>query len=289
MSERVAKDKPSADIAYCIDEVRRHDHGRYLAAATAKADARAALFALYALNLEIAKAGEVTSEALLGEVRIEWWREAVAELFEGMPRQHMVLQALAEALARKPLDRAQFEALIEARIVDLHTGIYPTMAALVHYAEESAGRLAMLALEMLGRTDGGLRDAAWDIGTAWALVGLMRAIPYHGERRRLYLPLDRLKAQGRTPEDVFNRRFGPEIGIVVAEVLAVAKQRIEAARLRCPRPPRWALPVLLQAPLAEAQAHRLAKQVHDPWRDAVSLGHIKPPLLIGWHHLLGRF
>jgi phytoene synthase len=285
----VTKKVPLTEISYCVDELRRHDHGRYLTATAAAADKRAALFALYAFNLELAKATDVTSEPMLGEIRLEWWREAIVELFEGTPRQHMVLLALADAQARKRLPRSELEALIEARIVDLQAECYPDMGALVHHAEESAGRLAMLALETLGRTNADTRDAAWNVGTAWALVGLMRAVPYHAERRRLYLPIDRLEAHDLSPDDVFSRHVGLALGGVVAEVLALARQRIEAARLRCPRPPRWALPVLLQAPLAEAYARRLAKQGNDPFRGEVGLGEFWPPLLIAWCHLRGRF
>jgi phytoene synthase len=276
-------------VRYCADAVRRHDPGRYLTAISAPPAPRASLFALYAFNLELAKAVDQTSEPLLGEIRIEWWREAIEALFQGQTRQHMVLAALAETLARTPLDRGMFDALMVARVADLQTERYRGLTGLVHHAEESGGRLARLALETLGRSDDGCRAAACDVGTAWTLVGLMRSIGHHASRRRLYLPLDQLQAEGLTAEDVFARRFDVRLGKVVAEVMGVAGERIGASRLRLRKPPAWALPVLLTATFAEAYADRFASRGHDPFGPEITLGNVRPPLLIAWKRLLGRF
>ena len=282
-------DQLSAAAAYCAQEVRQHDKCRYLTALLAPPEERAALFALFAFNIEIAKAGDVTSEAMLGEIRLTWWREAIDELCDGKPRDHLVIQALAEVLQRKSIDKSEFDALIKSRIQDLEDERFARTADLGRYAEESGGRLSLMAVEMLGRTDAATRDAAWDIGTAWALIGMMRSLGYHAGKRRLYLPTENLKSARLSCEDVYARRNSPALASIVSDVVQAAQESLSSARLRCPKPYRWAMPVLLLAPLASAYARRFKKAQYDPFTKEISLGEIWPPVLLGWHNLIRRF
>src|SRR3982750_3043368 len=98
------------------------------------ADRREGLFALYAFNHEVAKTREVVSEPILGQIRLQWWRDGIAAAYEGSPPRHAVLDPLAEAGARHALSRDRFDTLIEARETDL-TGEPPAdRAALLAYA-----------------------------------------------------------------------------------------------------------------------------------------------------------
>src|SRR4051794_28190129 len=90
--------------------VRRHDRDRFLTALFAPAARREALFALYAFNFEVAKTREVVSEPMLGQIRLQWWREAVDEIFAGgRVRSHEVVQPLAEAIRGGRLSRTHFD------------------------------------------------------------------------------------------------------------------------------------------------------------------------------------
>ena len=60
----------------------------------APAAARPGLFALYAFNLEMARAPWVASEPALAAIRLAWWREALDEIYDGRPpRRHAVVAA----------------------------------------------------------------------------------------------------------------------------------------------------------------------------------------------------
>ena len=63
------------------DTVRRiarsGDPDRSLAALFAPREARADLFALIALNVELARIAEIVTEPGLGIIRLQWWREAI--------------------------------------------------------------------------------------------------------------------------------------------------------------------------------------------------------------------
>jgi phytoene/squalene synthetase len=70
---------PDASHRYVLDLVRGADRDRFLAALFAPEPARTGLLALLAFDHELARTRTVTREPMLARIRLEWWREAVAE------------------------------------------------------------------------------------------------------------------------------------------------------------------------------------------------------------------
>jgi len=68
---------------YCRDVVARFDHDRHLITLYAPQDKRGALCALYAFNYEISRIRESVSEPMLGEIRLQWWHEAIDDIYDG--------------------------------------------------------------------------------------------------------------------------------------------------------------------------------------------------------------
>jgi phytoene synthase len=127
--------------------VRRHDPDRWLASRfIPDVQDRADVIALYAFAHELARVAGAVSNALMGEIRLTWWAEAVAEIYDGKPvRQHPVILALARAVARHNLPHTLFDAMIEAR--------YPELDNAPVDAEASEGSLMSLATIVLGGGD----------------------------------------------------------------------------------------------------------------------------------------
>ena len=263
--------------SYCADQVRRFDHDRYLSCLFAPAGRREDLFALYAFNLEVAKTAEMVSEAALGQMRLQWWRDAIEGIYAGRPARHEVAVPLAEAVRRHGLGRATFERLIEAREFDLDGAPPATLAALVDYAEATSAGLVQLALQVLGaprsETQGGCEmqggaeaaAAGRHVGIAWALTGLLRAVPFHAGQKRLYLPRDLGEAAGLKVGDLFELRSTPALRGVVEQVAERAAVHLGEARALGARVPRQALPALLPATLASQSLATLEKAGYDPF------------------------
>lgn len=75
------------------------------------------MLALYAFEGELARAGRVTSQPLLAEIRLTWWREVLDQIYGAAAvRRHPVAQALAQAVERRGLPREPLEAAIDAWI-----------------------------------------------------------------------------------------------------------------------------------------------------------------------------
>src|SRR5438132_6960426 len=144
--------------------VRRHDRDRFQTALFAPAARREALFALYAFNYEIARVRERVSEPTLGRIRLEWWREAIADAYGGGPvRRHQVVEPLTASIRQHDLTQEHFEPLIDAREHDLDDEAPTSLAALEHHAEATSARLVYLALEILGVRDLAARRAGFHV------------------------------------------------------------------------------------------------------------------------------
>jgi len=277
----------AAALSPLASEVRRHDRDRFVTVLFAPAERREALFALYAFNSEIARIRESVTEPLLGEMRLQWWRDALATIYGGGDLAHPVARGLAEAIRARDLSRENLERLIDARAADLVNGPPDTLATLEAYAQGTAATLVTAALEALGARGEAARAIARDAGIGWALVGLLRAIPFHASSNRLFLPADLLAAQGLSPEDALtppseksslprkresNGQMdsgfrGNDEGMQrVARSLAErAHQHLAGARTMRSTVPRTARAALLIVPLAETYLARLARANHNLW------------------------
>lgn len=255
-----------AEIAsYCAQMLRRQDADRYLTALFARGDRREALFALYAFNLELARAREVVSEPFMGLIRLQWWRDAIDEIYQGRIRAHEVVRPLAKAIAAYGLGRASFDRLIATRERDLDADSPADLAALVDYARGSSGTLVELALEILGEPTAAVREAGEATGVAWALTGLLRAVPFHAARRRLYLPADLMAEAGLTPGQLFEHGSSPALQPVVCAVAGEAADWLSRARKRSAQVARRFQPALLPATLAAGYLRRLTAAGYDPF------------------------
>ena len=278
------------ELSYCGAEVHRHDPDRFLAALYATPAQRESLLTLYAFNIEIAKVRESVSEPMLGEIRLQWWREALEEAYAGGPvRRHAVSEPLAELVRTRGLTRAHFDRLIDARAFDLYDEPPKTTDDLIGYAESTSSTLVWLALEALGAAHPAALAAGRAVGIAWALVGLLRAMPHHLRQGRIYLPQD-LEAEFAVDRRALSElKRTPQLAAAVRALAGRARgYLIEARTLRREVPPD-ALPALLPAVLADGHLRRLARAGFDVF-DA-RLGQ-RPGLLtarLALHAMMGRY
>ncbi len=279
-------------LSYCGEQVRRLDPDRYLCALFAPVERREALFALYAFNSEIAKVRESVTEPMPGLIRLQWWRDAIDGIYGGSPPRHQVVDALSRAVEDMGLARDEFDRLIDTRERDLE-GVPPaSLAELEDYADGTSAALAGLALEALGATVAhrAARRAGRHVGIAWALSGLLRAVPFHARARRLYLPADLMAAQGIGEEEVFAMRPTAGLGVVVAAVAKAAEGHLGAARALRGEVPRAALPALLPASLAAGDLARLRRAGYDVFDPGVAAaGSVGRKLRVVAHAALGRY
>src|SRR5215813_15517013 len=153
-------------FAHCENLVRAGDKDRWLAALFAPADRRPHLHALHAFNVEIARVRELAREPMAGEVRLQWWREAIEGRRAGEAGAHPVAAALLETIARHALPVETLLDLIEARAFDLYDDPMPNFSAFEGYARRTSSNLLKLAAQVLGADRQNVEGAAEPAGMA---------------------------------------------------------------------------------------------------------------------------
>ncbi|MCT8328704.1 squalene/phytoene synthase family protein [Albidovulum sediminis] len=225
-----------AEIARLADAVREGDPRRFAATMAAPAATRPRLWALYALNLEIARAPWASDQPLIAEMRLQWWIDAIAAP-EGQGGGALAI--LAPLMLDLPDLRPLLLGAAEARRRDAWPEPFADEADLGAYLDATAGNLMWAAARLLGApaaAEAPVRDFAWGAGLATWLA----AVPALAARGRHPLP-------DMTPE----------------AVTALARRgldRIARARALRARVPATAAPALLPgwqaAPLLRLAAHQ---------------------------------
>ena len=168
--------------AACADRVQKGDPDRYLATLAAPQALRGDLFTLYALNLEVARAPWVTKEAMIAEMRLQWWRDVVGE---PQARAHEVAEPLHALIRRASLPLLVIDQMIAARLHDIYPEAFDDQPSLDRYIDQTAGHLMWLAALVCGakpQAEAPLRAYAYASG----LANYLRAVP-------------ELEARGRRP------------------------------------------------------------------------------------------
>lgn len=158
-------------IQICARDLRLVDRERYLCCLFLPRREREAAFALYAFYHEVAKTADVVSEAMLGEIRLQWWREALDEIFAGTPRRHPVVQGLTTAVAHHDLPKEDLLRLIDSRQSEIEQRLPASEDGLAAHVVETATPLFELLLRVGGRQD---QDLAQQAALAYGLPGILR-------------------------------------------------------------------------------------------------------------------
>jgi len=217
--------------------VRQSDPDRFLCALFAPAEKRPALFALIALNHELARAREAAKTPMLALIRLQWWRDAITEAAEGKPpRRHEVAAPLHAAITAGALDAGELAPLADAREIETEEEGMPGRAAFDSYLRGSAGGFAVAAGRLLGAPPA-LLPALQSAGALQGLAGVLRNAPVLAAEGRSLLPP------------------GAEPRALAAEGLAA----LPAARAALRGLPRGAIAAALPLVLARRDLARLAR------------------------------
>ncbi len=171
------------DLRSCAELVQNGDGDRFQAVMAAPVAARELLFALYAFNVELSRAPWASSESMIAEMRLQWWRDLGSEIAAGKPvRRHFVATPLARLL--KPELAVVIDAIAEARRWDIYRDPFADEAEFDGYIDATSGGLLWMAAASLGAADESVvREFAYGVGVAnW-----LQAIPELEAQKRVPL------------------------------------------------------------------------------------------------------
>lgn len=216
--------------SFLAAELKKCDPDRYLLSLFAPLAARPALWALFLLKHEIARTRAMVSNTQLGLIRLQWWRDEIAKIYQGGGGGEIpILSTIAPAIRERGLPQDLFDTLIFAHEFDLEDMAPENFDGLRHYADFTTTPLNKLALKIIGEaaSDEEIRHISMNQG----LLGILRNVPLHLSERRCYLPRALLGEKNLTPERVMDFNHKQDvIGIVEHIASAIAPFRKPESR-----------------------------------------------------------
>ncbi len=152
------------------------DPERQLALAYVPAQVRAAIDALWRLDVTLGQVLVTGSEPMISRIRLAWWREALERLDREKPPAEPMLETVARDLLPAGVSGAELAAMEAGWTILADAGALGA-DELSAYGAARGGTLFDLAGRLLGGSQPGL-DAA---GARWALVDLARRSGDRGE------------------------------------------------------------------------------------------------------------
>lgn len=257
--------------AHCEAVVRALDKDRYLATLFVPAPARQHVFAVYAFNAEVASIRERTRQPLAGELRLQWWRDALAGSAAGDVSGNPVAAALLHTIESHGLSNVLLEQLVDARGFDLYDDPMPTLAAFEGYVRKTTSSLFAVVSSLLDALSDASVHAAEHAGIAYGIVGLLRAFPLHASRGQIYLPLELLERSGARAEDIVSGRTTAELVEALRGLRALARERLKTAREQLQVLESTAQATFLPLALVDAYLDRMDRADYDPFRTPVEI------------------
>ncbi|MEO0392156.1 MAG: phytoene/squalene synthase family protein [Pseudomonadota bacterium] len=279
-------------LSYPGQMAKTHDPDRFLATMFAPAAHREGLWVLLAVNYEIAKTRDTVSDPMIGQIRLQWWREAIDEAYAGTPKQHQLVEPLAALLPRYGWSQQQFDRLIDTREADLQGESPADLAALEAYACDSSYPLIFLMAQTLGVDIGEgnqVSEALSYLATAYAIAGILRAMAFTLNERYVPLPQDMMAAHGTSASRIADFPHDDQLRPLIKRVAENAESHLQQARAMRQYIPRSLRPLCLLGVSVQQTLNRLQARDYDVLDQDVVAASPLQPLAYYWANLTGRW
>ena len=162
--------------------VKSNDPDRYLLSLfISKYDAREAVLAADMLNIEIARLRDIIETPHMGFIRLQWWRDEIKKIYANQKyAPHPVLEKLSRIIQNHRIPFELFDNLLSARDADFEEHYEFDIYA---YARNIHTPLLKIKSIILDETE----DTS-PLAEAYALIGLIRSIPFYRARSQVFIP-----------------------------------------------------------------------------------------------------
>ena len=286
MTKIIHTEKQRSNMTICSEMIEKDDHDRYLTTLFADADKRRSLNTLYAFNIELSKVLDSSKEPLVSEIKLQWWHDSLEAIQNGSIANHPILEEMSVLLQKCEVSIEDLLVLIDSRRYELRDTHAKTLKDLVNFCRLTAGTLNRLTLQILNpnscHSD---HHHAEQMGTAWGLVGIIRAISFHAASQRCLIPKDLLEQANICQEDLYKGVFSPELKQVIKLICDKAEDILRLAIAAVPKANKNAF---LLAPITAHYIKCLKEVSYDIERVDFQKDSVSKLMRLTWTALTGR-
>lgn len=206
---------PSASPAEVVVKVARaFERDRYLSALLAPRAVRDDLVAITAFAGELARIPAAVSEPMIGEIRLQWWRDALTSAFETPARAtgesipasgHPIADAVVAAARRHGLPLAELVSLIDAQSDRLEDAPFSSQRDVIANARRWDGGLFRMAGRIVAAAAPSQRSSPneflVDAGELYGVARILADVVVDLSHGRTLLPANNANGAIATPDD----------------------------------------------------------------------------------------
>jgi phytoene synthase len=250
-----------------LEAARNGAYDRAIAALLSPKPERDALLALAAFSAELVRiAPQTRREPQMGEIRLQWWREALENPAAPVTG-HPVADAMKAGMLRHGWSTADVIGIIDSHAHDGIADAFADDAELIATLTLGEGTLFRLAAATLGMTAGpDLERIAGDAGVTYGLARRLMALPELVAIGHVPIPQARIHAAGIELPKIL--AIEADVASLVGELSGLADGKLVAARQavgRLPRKFRCAfLPLALVGPYLRKAGQAGRNALRDP-------------------------
>jgi len=252
-----------------LSEIQKYDYDRYLTLLFSEKEKRADIMALISFSLEVARIRSRVTEPMMGHIRLQWWRDALDELYDPARtlRRHEVALALQPVVRRYGIDKNDLLQIIDAREKDLEDEPFANIEDFLQYANATSYPLNKAILEALNCNETNIYSATQHLSTAWALCAILRSAHRNFSSRRNIFPQSLMKENDISTTDFGSDRFLPALKNVVKNIYDIAEAELATAKTILRSSPKAeikkARPVLLNIITVQNHLKQIRKNNYD--------------------------
>jgi phytoene synthase len=250
---------------FCADLVRTHDFVRYASTLFVPVGQRRALLALYAFNVEISRVRLHITQALSGEMRLQWWTDMLAGTAHGGVEGNPVSAELLLVIRNARLPVELLSRLIDEHQFDLYNDPMPTMAALEGYIADTSSALFSLAARIAGEVSDEIDHLARHAGLAQGIAQVMAALPLDASRRQLFVPAQLLERHGSGMEALLSGKEDPRLRSALDHLVNDARAHLKTAFELLGDMPSHVRPAFLPLAMVGRDLDRMSRADSDPF------------------------
>ncbi|EEF29412.1 phytoene synthase 2, chloroplastic [Ricinus communis] len=183
----------------------------YLGTLLMTPERRRAIWAIYVWCRRTDELVDGPNASHITPTALDRWEARLEDLFQGRPFD-MLDAALADTVAKFPVDIQPFKDMIEGMRLDLKKSRYKNFDELYLYCYYVAGTVGLMSVPVMGiapesqAATESVYNAALALGIANQLTNILRDVGEDARRGRVYLPQDELAQAGLSDDDIFAGR-----------------------------------------------------------------------------------
>lgn len=198
-------DPELTELGAVVKRLRRHDYPAYLSVRLSPVGCRDLLYWLHGFYMELGQIPRRVDEPLLGEIRLQWWRDSIAKLARGERVGHPVADGLGPALAEQGELLVQaLTGIVDSFTYDIQKTAVPSMEAFYQVQDQRHGGMLRAALLIAGRSEPASVLAATEAGMSIGVTETIARLPLALQLGLQPLPADMLAAHGLSHQDFTN-------------------------------------------------------------------------------------